>query len=317
MMNRQPFTSGSEEALVKTYHPIEELIPSYWSEGDIVANGIHQHYYRTGAGGEKPPLLLLHGFNENGLTWLRVAKKLEQNYDILMLDARGHGRSDGIASGFSSSLLLEDVVGAIHALKLGRPHIIGLSQGGSTVLRLAATHPELVHSFIFEGWGDNTTRREGTSATNLAESEGYRAWYNSWLAWLEELRTLNHSERMVAALPQLLPTMGGTLWPEEEYVPMVEAYAQFSLELAREGMKLWANVDTDNPAELLQRVTCPALIMKHEWAFPMPGTQPSFHEVPSEQPNISIVYFKNTGHLIRRVAFEQYMALVRDFLREH
>lgn len=317
MMNRQPFASGSEEAIVQTYRPIEELIPAQWSEGDIIANGIRQHYYRTGIGGEKSPLLLLHGFNENGLTWLRVAKELEEDYDILMLDARGHGRSDGIASGFSNSLLVEDVVGAIHELKLGRPRIIGLSQGGSTVLRLAATHPELVHSFIFEGWGDNTTRREGTSATNLAESEGYRAWYNSWLAWLEELRTLNHQERMVFALQQLLPTMGGTLWPEEEYVPMVEAYAQFSLELAREGTKLWANVDKDNPAALLQRVTCPALIMKHAWAFPMPGTQPSFHEVPSEQSNIRIVYFENTGHLIRRVAFEQYMALVREFLREH
>lgn len=313
----QPFASGSEEAIVKTYRPIEELIPAHWSESDVIANSIRQHYYRTGAGSQKPPLLLLHGFNENGLTWLRVAKELEENYDILMLDARGHGRSDGIASGFSSSLLVEDVVGAIHELNLGRPRIIGLSQGGSTVLQLAATHPELVHSFIFEGWGDNATRREGTSATNLAASEGYRTWYNSWLAWLEELRTLNHQERMISALPQLLPTMGGTFWPAEEYVPMVEAYAQFSLELAREGMKLWANVDKNNPAELLRSVTCPALIMKHEWAFPMPGTQPSFHEVPSEQPNVRIVYFKNTGHLIRRVAFEQYMALVRNFLAEH
>ena len=53
-------------------------------------------------GGDKPPLLLLHGFNEYGLTWLRVAKELEQDYDIIMVDARGHGRSEGIASGFSS-----------------------------------------------------------------------------------------------------------------------------------------------------------------------------------------------------------------------
>ena len=304
----QTFASGSEEATVKTYRPIEELIPAHWSARNIVANGIRQHYYRTG--GQKPPLLLLHGFNEYGLTWLRVAKELEEDYDILMLDARGHGRSDGIASGFSNSLLVEDVVGAIHKLQLERPRIIGLSQGGATVLRLAATHPELVHSFVYEGWGEQTGR-----GNDFANSEGYRAWYNSWLAWLEELRTLNHSDRMVSALPQLLPTMSGTLWPEEEYVPMVEGYALFSLDLARDSMKLWTNKDKETPDELLQRVTCPALIMKHAWAFPMPGTQPSFREVPSEQSNISIIYFENTGHLIRRVAFEQFMVLVRQFLK--
>src|SRR5438132_6236311 len=130
------------KTIVKNYRPIEELIPAHWSEGDIFANNIRQHYYRTG--GEMPPLLLLHGFNEYGLTWLRVARELERDYDIIMLDARGHGHSEGITSGFSTSLLVEDVVATMHALKLDRPSIIGLSQGGTTVLHLAATYPQLV-----------------------------------------------------------------------------------------------------------------------------------------------------------------------------
>ena len=295
------------QAIVKNYRPIEELIPQHWSEGDVFANGIRQHYYRTG--GEKPALILLHGFNEYGLTWLRVAKELEREYDIIMVDARGHGRSEGIASGFSSALLVEDAAGVIRELKLDRPRIIGLSQGGSTVLRLAATYPELVHSFIFEGWGDES---QPGAAVN---SEGYLTWFNSWLAWLEQLRTMNHEERMVSALPQLIPTMGGSIWPEDEYVPMVEAYSLFDLNLARESMKLWTSPDGVNAVELLQQVTCPALIMKHAWAFPTPGTQPVVREVPSEQPNIKVIYFENTGHLIRRVAFELYMTLVQGFLR--
>jgi pimeloyl-ACP methyl ester carboxylesterase len=297
------------QAIVKTYRPIQELVPASWSEGDILANNIRQHYYR--AGGNKPPLLLLHGFNEYGLTWLRVARELEQDFDIIMLDARGHGHSDGITTGFSTPLLVEDVVEAIHALKLDRPRIIGLSQGGTIVLHLAATYPHLIRSFIFEGWGDEN---QPASFTN---SESYLTWYNSWLAWLEQLHTLNHQERMLSALPQLLPTMAGSLWPEIEYVPMVEGYALFDLNLARNGIQLWSNREKDDPDQLLQRVTCPALIMKHSWAFPSPGSQPAVREVPSQQPNIKIVYFDNTGHLIRRQAFEQYMALVRQFLNTH
>ena len=297
----------SLKTIVKTYRPIEELIPAHWKEGDIFANNMRQHYYRTG--GEKRPLLLLHGFNEYGLTWLRVAKELERDYDIIMLDARGHGHSDGISGGFSTPLLVEDVVEVIHVLKLDRPRIIGLSQGGTIVLHLAATYPHLVHSFIFEGWGD---QNRPASFTN---SESYQAWYNSWLAWLEQLRTLNHQDRMISALPQLLPTMAGSIWPEEEYVSMVEAYSLFDLNLARSSMQLWSSKEKETPDQLLQRVTCPALIMKHAWAFPSPGTQPVVREEPSEQPNIRIMYFENTGHLIRRVAFEQYMALVQEFLK--
>ncbi|HEY6408478.1 MAG TPA: alpha/beta hydrolase [Ktedonobacteraceae bacterium] len=296
------------QGMVKNYRPIEELIPAHWSEGEVFANGIRHHYYRTG--GEKPVLLLQHGFNENGLTWLRTARELERDYDVIMVDARGHGRSDDIASGFSNTILVEDAAGVIRTLKLGRPRIIGLSQGGSTVLRLAATYPELVHSFIFEGWGEEAQVQSG----DFANSPGYQAWFNTWLAWLEQLRTMSHQERMVYALPQLVPTMGGSIWPEEEYVPMVEAYAQFDLELARDSIKLWSTRDKDNAVELLQRVTCPALIMKHAWAFPAPGMEPVVREAASEQPNIRIVYFEHTGHLIRRVAFEQYMTLVWEFL---
>ncbi len=295
--------------IVKSYRPVEELIPAHWSEGEVFANGIRHHYYRTG--GEKHALLLLHGFNEYGLTWLRTGRELERDYDVIMVDARGHGRSDGIASGFSSTLLVEDAAGVIRALKLGRPRIIGLSQGGSTVLRLAATYPELVHSFIFEGWGEEAQAQSG----DFAKSAGYWAWFNTWLAWLEQLRTMSHQERLVSALPQLLPTMGGSMWPEDEYVPMVEAYAQFDLDLARYSIKLWNSPDKDNPDELLKRVTCPALIMKHGWSFPAAGTEPVVREVASQQPSVRMVYFENTGHLIRRVAFEQYMALVWEFLR--
>ena len=293
--------------LVSNYRSIEELIPPHWSEGSAFANGIHHHYYRTG--GEKPPLLLLHGFNENGLTWLRVVRELEGDFDIIMVDARGHGRTDGISSGFSNALLMEDAAGVIKELNLGRPRIIGLSQGGTTALHLATTYPELVHSFVFEGWG------EGSQPGAFANSEGYLAWYNSWLAWLEQLRTLGHKERMVSALPQLLPTMEGVLWLEEEYVPMVEAYAQFDLDLARNGMRLWANAGKDDPDELLQRVNCPALIMKHAWSFPTQGSRPVVREEASPKPNIRVVYFENTGHLIRRVAFDVYIGLVRDFLK--
>ncbi len=62
--------------VVQGYRPMSELIPAHWQTGAIESDdGARIHYTRTG--GQKPPVLLLHGVQVNGLTWLRTAKALE------------------------------------------------------------------------------------------------------------------------------------------------------------------------------------------------------------------------------------------------
>ena len=64
---------------------------SDWLSGDVAVGGVRLRYHRTG--GDKPSLVLCHGFSDNGLCWSRVAHDLEADYDIIMYDARGHGES--------------------------------------------------------------------------------------------------------------------------------------------------------------------------------------------------------------------------------
>jgi Alpha/beta hydrolase family len=128
MTSLQPPFSPEHLAAVKQYRKIEDLLPSHWSESEVSANGLRHHYYRTG--GEKPQLVLLHGFQESAICWLRVAKVLGQDYDLLLIDARGHGLSDRAGPAFTPQLLTEDAAGVIQALKLDRPHLLGFSMGG-------------------------------------------------------------------------------------------------------------------------------------------------------------------------------------------
>jgi pimeloyl-ACP methyl ester carboxylesterase len=292
--------------LVRHYKRIEELLPSHWSQGDVLANGIHHHYYRTG--GDKPLLVLLHGFLEGALSWLRVARVLEQNYDVVMVDARGHGRSDRIATGFSQELLTEDAAGVIRALKLGAVHLLGFSQGGTTGIHVAASYPDLVHSLIVEGWSDEVS-------TDFSHSEGYKAWLNAYVAWLEQLKTQTHEERMMSGLSQLPP--GAPLLPEEEYVPWIENCARLDLDLVRRGATMWSEVGTQVSEAVLalQRIACPVLIMKSSF-FPVPSAPPSIREEASDQPNIRIVRFENTGHLIHREQFDPFITVVKAFFQE-
>jgi hypothetical protein len=55
---------------------------SSWSEGDLQLDNVRIHYYRTGAK-EKPPLVLLHGFSDNGLCWSEVVQDWELREKLL------------------------------------------------------------------------------------------------------------------------------------------------------------------------------------------------------------------------------------------
>ena len=135
---------------------IANIIASHWQATTILANGISQHYYRTG--GEKPALILLHGFSESGLSWSRVAKALEADYDLILPDARGHGLSSGPETGYSQDLLVRDVVELIQALDVQPVALLGHSNGALTAAHIAADHPVLVRAMILEDppWGEPT-----------------------------------------------------------------------------------------------------------------------------------------------------------------
>ena len=211
----------------KTYRNCSN-IPPHWLEETVIANGIHQHYYRTG--GAKPVLILLHGFSENDLCWSRIAKALENDYDILMVDARGHGLSSGPKTGYTQELLAQDIAELIEELGLQRPNLFGHSNGALTAAQVAATYPKLVHTIILEDppWGEPSWQPPATTEGNELWP-GFTAWYNAWIAWHKALRTQSPEER-VESSRQFLPP-GALDWPEEELFPFLEAQAQFNLDV--------------------------------------------------------------------------------------
>ncbi|MBA3450836.1 MAG: alpha/beta hydrolase, partial [Chloroflexia bacterium] len=110
-----------------------------WQSGFVAANGLRLFYTRTG--GDKPPVVLAHGVTDSGLCWSPVAAELAADYDVIMLDARGHGRSDVPERGYGPEEQADDLAGAIAALGLTRPAVLGHSMGAATALVLAGAHP--------------------------------------------------------------------------------------------------------------------------------------------------------------------------------
>jgi len=139
--------------------------PSGWMDGYVITNGIRMHYWRTGGPG-KTPLVMAHGSSDDGLCWTNLAKELESTFDIIMIDARGHGLSDPPAPDDPVDVQADDLAGLIRELKLERPVVMGHSMGSFAAAAFAAKYPDVPRAVVLEdpNLGNRRTAPTGANA---------------------------------------------------------------------------------------------------------------------------------------------------------
>ena len=108
--------------------------------GHVAVDNVRINYYRTG--GEKPPIIMLHGFSDNALCWNRVPIYLETEYDVILPDARGHGSSGLAEDGSSPETQAIDVLRLIERLSIKQPILIGPSMSAHVAALAAAQAPQ-------------------------------------------------------------------------------------------------------------------------------------------------------------------------------
>ncbi|MBD0822848.1 alpha/beta fold hydrolase [Aestuariibaculum marinum] len=123
-------------------------IPKGWSDGYVYANGVRLHYYQAVPANDKPVMVMVHGVTDNGLCWATLALKLQEDYNIYMLDTRGHGLSDPFTCNDDANTLIKDVVGFVKAMDIDNPILLGHSMGAATVMRLGAEYPNVAKQII-------------------------------------------------------------------------------------------------------------------------------------------------------------------------
>src|SRR5215471_7726222 len=117
-----------------------------WMTGVCEAGGADIHYLRTGGAG--PPLVLLHGLTGNGACWSPLARSLEDDFDVVMPDARGHGKSSAPLHGYRYDDHASDVLGLIRGLGLAAPLLLGHSMGGMTAAVVASQIGDVLSGVI-------------------------------------------------------------------------------------------------------------------------------------------------------------------------
>ena len=104
-------------------------------------NGVSLWYAVTGEG---PPVLLLHGGLANSNYWGNQVEVLRSHRTVIVVDSRGHGRSERDRRPFGYDLMADDVVALLSHLGLPNADVVGWSDGAIIGLDLAIRHPDRV-----------------------------------------------------------------------------------------------------------------------------------------------------------------------------
>jgi esterase len=135
-----------QEAAAVARLDVDEVVAP--EHGHVVVDGMRLHYVDWGAPG-RAPVLFLHGGALTARTWDLVCLALRKEFHCLALDQRGHGDSEWSPSmDYSLEAHVDDVLGFVDALRLGRPALVGHSLGAFVGIALAARHPGLVRALV-------------------------------------------------------------------------------------------------------------------------------------------------------------------------
>ncbi len=123
-------------------------------------------------------IVFLHFGGANLMMWQKALPYFVDRYHLLLVDMRGHGKSDEPDTGYDLDTLAEDIAGLMQTLNIKKAHILGSSMGSEVGLALAANHPELVHSFVAEG---SLFNEFGAYSTNEDPLEKYEEFVNQFM----------------------------------------------------------------------------------------------------------------------------------------
>ena len=129
----------------------------------IAVNGTELYYQVSGRG---KPLILLHGNGESGRIFDQIEGSLARDYQVYVVDSRGHGRS-GRGVPVDYRLMTEDMAQFIQRLKLDKPAFYGFSDGGIVGLMLAIQHPGLLSCLAVSGANANPQGLKALSLIHL------------------------------------------------------------------------------------------------------------------------------------------------------
>ncbi|MFD2045243.1 alpha/beta fold hydrolase [Ornithinibacillus salinisoli] len=149
-------------------------------------------------------LVMIHGLGLDLTTWGFLTPHLQNHFNIVLFDIRGHGKTTGNEDNITWDILVDDFNRLINHLNIERFHIVGLGFGGNLGLKIEEYYPnkvqKLILASVFMHFPESITKKE-----------------------IERRKSLLTSGKMSKLAKQMIPQICVSLTPEKENL-LIEAY---------------------------------------------------------------------------------------------
>ncbi|MET9224542.1 3-oxoadipate enol-lactonase [Lentzea sp. NPDC003310] len=103
--------------------------------------GVAEVHHVVSGRPDGPVVVLSNSLGSTLEMWDANVAALEEHFRVVRYDTRGHGRSPVVPGPHTIDALADDLVALLDRLGVGKAHLVGLSLGGMTALRVAARDP--------------------------------------------------------------------------------------------------------------------------------------------------------------------------------
>lgn len=258
-------------------------------------DGFVIHYEERG-NPEAPPVVLLHGFTSDLRSWQPQLRVLGDDYRVIAMDLRGHGKSSAPAApdGYTMAAHVEDVRSLLDALGIPMCALVGSSFGGMVAAQFAVETPERLAALVLSD----------TSAAYDDARYGDDYWKRE--------RAIDHSCVTVAKL-------GTAALGKEVAAGISDAFLREGIvrryaSLPAESYLGTARIRRERPNVLpllRERVTVPTLIC----AGDRDPVRSASEVIAAEMPSARFVLFRNAGHTVPMHRPDAFSETVLRFLR--
>ena len=200
--------------------------------------GCTLHYEEYGHG---TPVLLIHGLGSSTLDWEMQIPALSAQHRVIIMDMRGHGRSDKPRQRYSIAGFSADILALIEHLNLGRPHLVGISMGGMIGFQLAVDQPHALRSLCVVN---------SMPEVKVRKPSDYLQWASRWILG------------RVVGLRRIGKILGKVLFPKPEQAPLRHKMAErWAKNDKRAYLASFDAIVGWSVQEQLSRIACPTLIV--------------------------------------------------------
>jgi esterase len=264
---------------------------------------LQNFYYQITGPDQAPKMVFLHGVMGFTANWRRIAREFEKDYQVLVFDQRGHGRSFH-PSGYAPEDYAEDLNKILDELGWQKITLVGHSLGGRVALIYADLYPEKVTRLVIEDIGPSMNEIGSERIIKLVEAVPVPFVNKKAAKEFFETRFLDILKNNSKA-HELSQYLYANIKEDEQK----RGVWRFSKEGVIESVK--KGRDRERWSEI-KGLKIPVLLVRGERSEDLP--RDVFEKVLKANPKIQGVEIEGAGHWVHSDQPEQFVKTLKQFL---